>query len=107
MKLQGSRHLQAFQAYSQLYYESKLKPIVEKNYKEHLENVPSDEQKTAFAFRTAEIKRLLEAESEDVKREVEEYRKKRMNMSDMAIKIEDTEENDEASQAELTKRMQS
>jgi hypothetical protein len=106
LKLQGSRHLQPYQAYSQLYYESKLKPIIDKKYKEHLETVPSDEQKTAFAFRVNEMKKLFEDESDEVKREVEGYRQKKMNMSDIAIKIEDTDAKDEASQVELAKRMQ-
>jgi hypothetical protein len=105
LKLQGSnRILQPFQAYSQLYYELKIKPIIDKKYKEHLETVPFDEQKSAFAFRARVTKELLEAETEEVKREVEEYRRKKV--SDTAIKIEDNDGQDDTSQAELAKRMQ-
>jgi hypothetical protein len=107
LKLQGSsRILQPFQAYSQLYYESKLKPIIDEKYKVHLETVPFDKQKTAFAFRAAETKELLEAETEEVKREVEEYRRKKV--SDKTINIKDTDEKagTSESQAELAKQMQ-
>ena len=66
LKLGGSRVLQPYQAYSQLYYESKLKTIIEKRYKEHLEAVPTKDQKSAFAFRVAETKVLFDAESEQI-----------------------------------------
>ena len=81
-----------------------MKPIIDKKYKEHLATVPSDKQKAAFAFRVAEIKDFFEAETEEVKREVEEYRRKKV--SDKTINIKDTDEQDGASQTELPKRMQ-
>jgi hypothetical protein len=83
-----------------------LKSIIDKNYNKHYETISAHEQRTAFAFHVAKIKWLFKAKTEEVKHQVEEYRKKRMNASDMAIKIEDTEVTDEASQVELAKQMQ-
>jgi hypothetical protein len=77
-----------------------LKSIIDKNYNKHHKTISAHEQKTAFAFRVAKIKQLFE---EEVKHQVEEYQQKRMNASGMAIKIEDTEVTDEASQVELAK----
>jgi hypothetical protein len=105
LKLKGSRVLQSYQAYSQLYYETKLKPVIDKKYHDYLETVPPKDQKSAFAFRAAETKRLFDAETDEVKKQVEEYRK--MKVSDMAIKIDNTDVQDEASQAELATAMQS
>jgi hypothetical protein len=102
LKLAGSRVLQPYQAYSHLYYESKLKTIIEERYKEHLEVVPTKDQQSAFVFRTAETKALFDAETDEVKQEVEEYRQKKVE--DVAIKIEDliedTDAQDVSSQAE-------
>jgi hypothetical protein len=63
----GSRVLQSHQAYSQLYYESKLKSIIDKKYKEHLETVPLKNQKSVFAFHAAETKELFDTETDEVR----------------------------------------
>ena len=83
----------------------KLKSIIDEKYKEYVKAVPPKDQKSAFAFRVAETKALLEAETDKVKQEVEEYRQRKV--SDMAVKIEDTDVQDELSLAELAMEMQS
>jgi len=105
LKLNGSRVLQPFQAYSQLYYEPKLKSIIDERYEKHLKAVPIPKQKSVFAFRAAETKALYDAETDEVKQEVEEYRQRKV--TDMATKIEDTDVQDGSSQAELARTMQS
>lgn len=68
--------LQPYQAYSQLYYESKLKAIIDEKYKEHLETLPESERKKRFQFGNSLTKSMYEGESDKVKEEVERYRKK-------------------------------
>jgi len=65
--------LQPFQAYSRLYYETKLKAIINEKLKEHTESVPKEEQKTRFVFLTALTKELFDAETDEVKKEVEAF----------------------------------
>ena len=103
-----SRRLQPFQAYSRLYYDTKLKPIIDEKYKEYTETVPEDEQKTRFVFSAALTKTLFEAETEEVKREVEEFRKKQESLGTIQLKEEDEEVVvDEAAQDERNRQMQS
>lgn len=88
-----NRTLQGFQAYSRLYYETKLKDVIDKEYKVHTETVPKEEQKTRFAFAAALTKTLLDSESDEVKAEVEAYRKKESTSKE--IKLEDDSDDDD------------
>jgi hypothetical protein len=100
-----SRTLQPFQAYSRLYYEIKLKDVINVEFEEHTKTVPKHEQKTRFVFSTALTKTLYEAETEEVKKEVEVYRKKQT--SSCAIKLEEDEgEDDPMDEDELDERNQ-
>src|SRR5258708_6054740 len=58
-----SKVLQPYQAYSQLYYNSKLKPVIDEMYQEHLESMPIADQKTRFVFTATATKELYEAET--------------------------------------------
>jgi hypothetical protein len=78
LRLTKSRMLQPTQAYSRLYYNSKLKEIVDKEYKEHTDNTPKDQQEQRVAFTAKLLEKLLNEETDEVRAEVEAYRKKRI-----------------------------
>jgi hypothetical protein len=86
-----------------LYYDDKLKPIIDEKFKAYKKDVPVDKQKSEFAFRVSNLKELLEAETEEVKEKVEDFRWKAATA--MAVKIED-DAADKASQMETAKSMQ-
>ncbi|TDL22888.1 hypothetical protein BD410DRAFT_839567 [Rickenella mellea] len=67
-----------WQVYSDLYYDSKLKPTFDEQYTEHVEKSKADntEPKKAIAFRNRLIKEAYEAESDMVKAEVEVARER-------------------------------
>jgi hypothetical protein len=72
------RKLPAWQAYSKIYYESKLKPIVQEQWnKKFLKDNPHHGSKRIPAvelkFRNAAIQVLFEAESTEVKEEVKRW----------------------------------
>jgi len=79
--------LQPTQAYSRLYYNSKLKEIVNKEYKEHTDNTPKDQQEKCIAFAAKLVEKLLNEETDEVKAKVEAYRKK--GILDAAITFDD------------------
>lgn len=66
--------LQATQAYSELYWKSKLKTIVEADWKTKLQNEPEIPKKTYLAFMNMRVREIYEAEPDVVKAEVEHYR---------------------------------
>jgi hypothetical protein len=79
LDLKGKRKLAApWQAYQSLYYEKKLKALVESAWQEYLSSVPegSTPKKTRFVVKNELIQRLYAQESDEVKEEVEEYRQK-------------------------------
>jgi zona occludens toxin (predicted ATPase) len=82
--------LQPYQAYWQLYQESKLKIIVDTRYNDHVKNTLKEKQETWIGFTTKVVKELFEAESAEVKEEVEEYREKQVTSG--VIKLEDDED---------------
>jgi hypothetical protein len=90
--LSKSRVLQPFQAYSKLYYDTKLKDVVNAKFSEYTETVPIHEQMTRFVFGVALTKTLYEAETEEVKKEVEVYWAKLASSG--AIKLEEKEGED-------------
>lgn len=99
--------LQPFQAYSKLYHKSKLKAIIDEKFKEYQQNTEG-EQKSRFAFATSLTKQMLDNESEEVKQEVEAYRKQLLE--DNKIKLEDDDENeglvDDEAQLRMNQKMQ-
>lgn len=71
--------LQATQAYSELYWESKLRSIVLNEWKQKRTDEP-DLPKTGFLpYMNMRIKQLYEAEAPDVHAEVEHYRQNKWN----------------------------
>lgn len=66
--------LQATQAYSELYWKSKLKTIVEADWKTKLQNEPEIPKKTYLAFMNMRVREIYEAKPDVVKAEVEHYR---------------------------------
>ena len=78
IKLQkNTKLLPAWQAYQTLYYEKKLKPLVEEAYSRRTENLPEGKKPKGRIAIIGEIAReQLENETPEVKAEVEEYRTK-------------------------------
>ena len=73
----NTKLLVGWQAYQHLYYES-FKAEIDEAYKSYVETCQASEQKpkTAFEFRNEACQKRYAAETEAVKAEVEEYRKK-------------------------------
>ncbi|KAF7974575.1 hypothetical protein HWV62_11950 [Athelia sp. TMB] len=79
LKLQKDKprkRLSLTQAYSKRYYPTKLKPIVESRYLEHLDAVDEGhaEEMRAIDYRNKIIKELWDNEPQEVKDEITEYR---------------------------------
>jgi hypothetical protein len=71
------KKLQPTQAYSRLFYEGKLKAIVEQRWTAHIALEPEDatkNKKPTLQFRNKVIKELYDAEPTEIKKEVEAYR---------------------------------
>jgi|SRR5882672_3393971 hypothetical protein len=104
----NSRKLQLVQAYSRLYYEKKVKDTVDVRYKEHLETTAKHEQLSRVAFSANVTKEFFDAETEEVKQEVEKYRDRLL--SGGTIKLDDTADGkdaiDEEAQQLMNKQMQ-
>ena len=59
-------------AYSHLYYEKKLKQIITDDYADYLAALPLNEEgEKLFVFRNRRLRELYEAETDEVKAEVE------------------------------------
>lgn len=84
IKLQkNTKLLPAWQAYQTLYYEKKLKPLVEEAYSRRTENLPEGKKPKGRIAIIGEIAReQLENETPEVKAEVEEYRMKEKEVED-------------------------
>jgi hypothetical protein len=67
-----------WQAYQTLYYKTKLKPLVDVAWAAYLATVPADTKpaKTRFAIMNEVVQKTFAEETEEVKKEVEEYRRK-------------------------------
>jgi hypothetical protein len=67
-----------WQAYQNKFYSTKLKPKVEEVWEEYLNHVPEGQKpgKTLFEIRNQVVQKLYEEETDEVKQEVEEHRKK-------------------------------
>lgn len=62
-------------AYSKLYWDKKLKAIIDASYKEHCNGLqPGEEPIAPIQWRNTELQRLYDEETEEVKAEVEAYR---------------------------------
>jgi hypothetical protein len=69
--------LPAWQAYQSLYYEQKLKPLVDEAYKKHTDNLPEGMKPKPRVAIIGEIAReQLQHETPEVLAEVEDYRMK-------------------------------
>lgn len=69
---------QAYQAYSYLYYNAKLRAIIQPEYATYVAALPegTEPAESLFAFRNRRLRELLELEPEDVKAAVEAQREK-------------------------------
>jgi hypothetical protein len=84
-----SRKLSVTQAYSRLYYEKKLKAIVDARWARHLtENPTGHGRGEALRLRNAVIKELFDAETEEVKADVKKKREEG-SFSDEDIESDD------------------
>jgi hypothetical protein len=84
-----------------------LKVTIDKKYQEHLDSTPEDGRVARIAFMTKLIKELYNAENDDVKDEVEEYRGKHVGSG--AIKLEDGSDDepvDKDTQQSMNEQMQ-
>ena len=97
-----SRKLHITQAYSRIYYENKLKAIINDRWLTHLKSHPDDASKTGppLAFRNKIVRELYEAESAEVKAEV--VRQRDEGFSD--DENEDDEDVEDGDKAELKRR---
>jgi hypothetical protein len=74
-----SKKLQVIQAYSKLYYETRVKAVATERWVNRLSKLTAKEKEKLpenppLAFRNAVAKELYETESDDVKAAVEEFR---------------------------------
>lgn len=74
LEVKRRQKLQLTQAYSELYYKSKWKVVIEEEWKAKLNAEPDLKKKDALAYRNMRMKQFFEDESDDVKEEVEHYR---------------------------------
>ena len=64
-----------------------MKPIVKARYQEHIDQTPMDQREKRVAFAANITKELLEAETDEVKAQVEAYREK--HYANGSIKLSD------------------
>ncbi|KIM87976.1 hypothetical protein PILCRDRAFT_3685 [Piloderma croceum F 1598] len=99
---------EGFQAYSWLYYEEKVKDIVDQKYQEHVDTVSKGKQKSRFAFSATVTREMFDKETPEVKAEVESYQHKEKMAHE--IKLEDIGENgkpiDQELQEKINRQMQ-
>jgi hypothetical protein len=104
----NSRKLQPVQAYSRLYYDTKVKDTVNARYKEYIETTAKPEQLSRIVFAANITKEFFEAETEEVKQEVDIYRERLF--SGGTIKLDGTSDGndiiDEEAQQLMNKNMQ-
>jgi hypothetical protein len=99
-----SKKPQDWQAYSHIYWDTKLKEAVADEWEVHKQTAldkavaedtdePNFPENAPFLFRNEVIRKLFREESDDVKAEVEKYRDKFTNSEDIQL---DTDVDDEA-----------
>jgi hypothetical protein len=86
-----------------MYYETKLKPIVDEKYAEYLEETPKEHQQNRIAFAAVLVAKLFEQETPEIKAEVEAYIEKHFANKNIRLQDEprgefDTEEQLKADQ---------
>jgi hypothetical protein len=66
-----AKRWQPYQAYSHLYYATKLRPIILARFAEYLGTVPAGEEPDSqFKYRNSQLRSMLEDETDEVKAEV-------------------------------------
>ena len=76
---------QPYQAYSRLYYVSKLRPIISAGYLEYLATLPAGEEPNSqFKYRNHQLRLMLEEETDEVKAEVKEMCERTVTMKEEA-----------------------
>jgi hypothetical protein len=79
------RRWQPYQAYSRLYYTTKLRPIIAAGYLEYLTAMPAGkEPESQFKYRNHQLRLMLEEETDEVKAEVAELCEKTVSMKEEA-----------------------
>jgi hypothetical protein len=79
------RRWQPYQAYSHLYYKTKLRSIITDAYIEYREGLSDDkEPDSLFKFRNRELQSMLENETSEVKAEVVELCERSVTMKEEA-----------------------
>ena len=84
--------LQPIQAYSQLFYDTRLRDIIEPRWKAHLLANPTLGRADRLAFQNKTLKELLAAEPEVVRQEVEEYRQLKNRVTSVEVKELESDE---------------
>lgn len=82
------------QAYSKLYYDKKLKPVVEEAWEKYLSAHPDlpHTKGNKLRHRNELLQQLLEGESEEVKEEVNRRREEGISAEDIEEELEGDEE---------------
>lgn len=88
-----TRTMHEEQAYLHL-LSKKLMPIIDAAYEEHKANTPKPLRKGPFKFRNDEVKKMYEAESDEVKALVEKFRAGELGANDAAFEDLDDEDED-------------
>lgn len=83
-----TKMLSSVQAYTRLYYKKKLKAIVDPKWEEYLARNP-DKQNEGLSYRNAAIKDIFDAETDEVKSEVEKRREEGILSEDEDIDPDD------------------
>ena len=89
LNVRPTRKLAAIQAYSKLYYTSKLKPIVDKAWEEYVAQNPDQNGGKGEQLRQRNmlLAKLLHAETKEIKEKVERYRKEGIASGDESSDI--------------------
>jgi hypothetical protein len=101
-----TRKLSTVQAYSRLYYEKKLKVVTDARWEQYIAENPEMKTKKGeqLRHRNEVLKELLEAETDDVKAEVEKRREEGITSDDELIESEDDGDNDGIDAVEQERR---
>jgi hypothetical protein len=80
-----AKRWQPYQAYSRLYYRTKLRSIITDNYIEYLAGISvGEEPDSLFKYRNNQLRVMLEAETDEVKEEVAEMCEKSVSAREEA-----------------------
>ncbi|KAJ8474938.1 hypothetical protein ONZ51_g6876 [Trametes cubensis] len=83
------KKVQPYQAYWSLKGKA-VTPIVKQAYKDYQKSVPEDQQVEEFAFNTQKVREMYEAETDEVKAEVEAHRRKLVEGSSALMQFTDS-----------------